>query len=244
MDDSGLEQYRYRRLKPEKEDVRLLEIEDAHGSPDETIVCRLRHCKIATLDDTIATGVKRKAYETLSYAWGETFPDGSHLTDMVFCGDQVLWVTAHLNQGLKRYRETRYQRLAQRCRLLWVDAICINQRDTDERSQQVRMMDLIYQSARCTVIWLGEFWSVRAREVIRAMVDPDGKTMKVSIDADLRAEQRQIWRELFSRTWFTRRWVSADLQLPSPDAVHFPLTQILAGCSGVRTFVGQGVHRQ
>jgi len=214
MDDLGLEQYRYRPLNPVKEDIRLLEIEDAHGSADETIVCRLRHCKIANLDDTFATGVKRKAYETLSYAWGETFSDGSHLTDMIFCGDQVLWVTAHLNQGLKRYRETRQRRLAPLCRLLWVDAICINQRDTDERSRQVRMMDVIYQSARCTIVWLGEFQSAHAGEVIRAMVDRDGRRMRVGIDVDVRAEQRRVWRELFCSPWFSRRWVSYNLGQP------------------------------
>ena len=41
-------------------------------------------------------------------------------------------------------------------RTLWVDSICINQRDDDERSQQVRLMDWIYRKASAVLIWLGE----------------------------------------------------------------------------------------
>lgn len=38
----------------------------------------------------------------------------------------------------------------------WVDAICINQLDIDERSQQVELMGMIYKSARECILWLGE----------------------------------------------------------------------------------------
>lgn len=40
-------------------------------------------------------------------------------------------------------------------RVLWVDAICINQDDMIERNKQVPMMDRIYQNSRRTVVWLG-----------------------------------------------------------------------------------------
>ncbi len=39
---------------------------------------------------------------------------------------------------------------------LWVDAICINQSDPDERGHQVRLMDRIYSEADCVSIWLGK----------------------------------------------------------------------------------------
>jgi hypothetical protein len=39
---------------------------------------------------------------------------------------------------------------------LWVDALCINQSDTAERTSQVRMMREIYEKAECVVVWLGE----------------------------------------------------------------------------------------
>lgn len=43
----------------------------------------------------------------------------------------------------------------ERPQYLWVDAICINQDDIREKTQQVNMMDQIYKAADTTVIWLG-----------------------------------------------------------------------------------------
>jgi hypothetical protein len=39
--------------------------------------------------------------------------------------------------------------------LLWIDALCINQDDVNERTQQVRMMGDVYSSAEQVIIWLG-----------------------------------------------------------------------------------------
>jgi hypothetical protein len=39
---------------------------------------------------------------------------------------------------------------------IWADAICINQADTDVRSQQVQQMGTVYSVARSTIIYLGE----------------------------------------------------------------------------------------
>lgn len=40
-------------------------------------------------------------------------------------------------------------------RTLWIDALCINQKDNHEKSQQVRMMYQLYKQASRVVIWLG-----------------------------------------------------------------------------------------
>ncbi|KAK1969839.1 HET-domain-containing protein, partial [Colletotrichum sublineola] len=41
---------------------------------------------------------------------------------------------------------------------LWVDAVCINQSSTTEKSVQVAMMATIYRNARDVLVWLGEKW--------------------------------------------------------------------------------------
>ncbi|KAH8726121.1 heterokaryon incompatibility protein-domain-containing protein, partial [Phaeosphaeriaceae sp. PMI808] len=38
---------------------------------------------------------------------------------------------------------------------VWVDAICINQTDLEEKSAQVSMMGNIYAAAKCVLVWLG-----------------------------------------------------------------------------------------
>jgi hypothetical protein len=55
----------------------------------------------------------------------------------------------------------RQQRLADKSksssgRLVWIDAICINQDDILERNVQVQMMGMVYEKAKCVLIWLGE----------------------------------------------------------------------------------------
>ena len=41
-------------------------------------------------------------------------------------------------------------------RTLWIDQICINQTDLQERSEQVRIMRQIYSKAQLVILWLGE----------------------------------------------------------------------------------------
>jgi len=56
----------------------------------------------------------------------------------------------NLEKALRRIRNE------SQARVLWVDAICINQTDDEERSQQVRIMGRIYKSTRECIMWLGE----------------------------------------------------------------------------------------
>jgi len=90
-------------------------------------------------------------YETVSYTWADEQGDAS-LCDPVYVGQywDVLFQTrncAALLRFLRPYRGLR---------TIWVDAICINQRDIHEREAQVAKMRLIYQSAMRTVVFLGE----------------------------------------------------------------------------------------
>jgi Heterokaryon incompatibility protein (HET) len=59
-------------------------------------------------------------------------------------------------------------------RLLWIDAICINQEDVDERNHQVQMMFDIYQQAQVVRAWIGcktEEVDERNRRKIEAQVE-------------------------------------------------------------------------
>lgn len=41
-------------------------------------------------------------------------------------------------------------------RFFWIDALCINQADLEERGAQVRIMPQIYTKADCVIVWLGD----------------------------------------------------------------------------------------
>lgn len=77
-------------------------------------------------------------------------------------------VSANCAQVLRRMRHP------DRDRLLWIDAVCINQDDLRERSWQVSMMADIYSSAQCNLIWLGECPNIvasAAATAIRSIMD-------------------------------------------------------------------------
>lgn len=64
-------------------------------------------------------------------------------------------ITYNLAAALKHLRAT--ELFADEAALpIWIDAICINQADLAERSQQVAIMGSIYSGARCVLSWLGE----------------------------------------------------------------------------------------
>lgn len=46
-------------------------------------------------------------------------------------------------------------RSERRVRLLWVDAVCVNQQDVEEKTEHVGMMREIYEKAETANIWLG-----------------------------------------------------------------------------------------
>jgi len=69
------------------------------------------------------------------------------------CGFEVP-VTQALTGALRQFRARATE--SGEPLALWTDAVCINQRDTAERSQQVSRMRKVYRAAASVMIWLGE----------------------------------------------------------------------------------------
>ena len=97
------------------------------------------HCSVTTinLEDT-------PPFEALSYVWGERTA-----LSPILCDGRPLSITLNLELAL---RQLRYPT---RPRILWVDAICIDQDNIEERSRQVQYMRLVYKHATRVVVWLG-----------------------------------------------------------------------------------------
>lgn len=84
-------------------------------------------------------------YDALSYAWGTSGP-----TEHIYVDEEEVAVTPSLLAALRHLRGR------EKTRTLWVDALCINQADDDEKSAQVQQMGAVYRNARETACWLGE----------------------------------------------------------------------------------------
>jgi len=97
-------------------------------------------------------------FEALSYRWGD--PKDNTLVYVrltAYQGEEESDETPYLPWPVMRNLEQalRASRLPDRERLLWVDALCVNQKDIVERGQQVRIMAQIYQSCTRDLLWLG-----------------------------------------------------------------------------------------
>jgi hypothetical protein len=113
--------------------VRILILEA--GVWESPIRCDLR---TECLDD-------QPAYDALSYVWG----DASIVKPISLCGHEHL-ATANLETALRHLRQKDAERI------LWVDALSVNQADLKEREQQVKLMTRIYTQARIVIGWTGE----------------------------------------------------------------------------------------
>ncbi|KAF2738867.1 HET-domain-containing protein, partial [Polyplosphaeria fusca] len=83
-------------------------------------------------------------YEAISYAWGD-YPE---FNKGLILDGQALKITGNLYAALMAYR------YPNRTRVLWADAVCINQTDTAEKTQQIAIMADIYNKARTVQVWL------------------------------------------------------------------------------------------
>jgi hypothetical protein len=173
--------YRYTPLSNERQNIRLLRLLPAKA--EDEIRCELLEYRLQTSAGS--------SYEALSYVWGS--PD---VPRCIYIGDEHLDVTPNLYAALFRLRHTDFPRT------LWIDAICINQENGEEKGHQIRIMARVYGEAIRVLVWLGESAddSDRALEAIRTGLIPSGD----------KHEKKEIARAvalLLERDWFQRIWV-------------------------------------
>jgi hypothetical protein len=83
-------------------------------------------------------------YEALSYTWGSPINKAS-----IRVGSAWLSVTQNLFSALHALSPHGTYRI------IWIDAMCINQNDPTERDHQVAFMMSIYTRANRVIVWLG-----------------------------------------------------------------------------------------
>ena len=116
-------------------DIRLLELYS--GNPDEPLKGYLR-------TKGFHSWQADQPYEALSYVWGH-----SKRRRSIILNGKHFPITENLHAALKHVRSKVTNRI------IWVDAICIDQNNKMERNGQVSVMGEIYKCARGVVNWLG-----------------------------------------------------------------------------------------
>ena len=107
----------------------------------------------------VSGSLENLAYDALSYVWG----DPAVGVPIEINGHSV-FVTENLESALRHIREEGQSKA------IWVDAVCINQKDAVEVMAQVSQMRQIYETAQTVVSWLGPAEFVNhERSTARAM---------------------------------------------------------------------------
>jgi hypothetical protein len=183
--------FHYSPLDPNVDGIRLVILEP---SPEHfsTIKCRLRH----------VTFRERPKYEALSYTWGDQATQGE-----ISIQGQVFRVGLNLLEALRFLRDPEKERV------VWIDAICINQDDIQEKNRQIAIMPYIYTRAQLVLVWLGV-----PRASLLAMIAGSGppslKQLKDTIEGcwsnlfgNMFTDHKGLLKAMCDEAYWSRLWI-------------------------------------
>jgi hypothetical protein len=187
--------YRHSRLLQPDCTIRLLQLLPRRDDP-ENLRCKLFECALRNSDQVT------RPYEALSYFWGSDritrsvfiVNDGEKDKEM---GGQELGVTENFYTALLHLQDHDIPRI------IWADAVCIDQLNIREKEIQIPLMAEIYAKASQVIVRLGEArdGSDEALKVIRVAAES-------SINLSKKRPPVQSILPLLERQWFRRIWVS------------------------------------
>jgi hypothetical protein len=211
--------YKYGTL-PNATSIRIILLHHAEHFDDSL------YCTIITEDRSELfrlTDNRRNHYEAVSYAWG--VPE---FTRTIICDDSShIKITSNVDVMLRRLRKK------SRTRNLWIDALSLNQSDTDEKAQQIPLMGAIYHQAAKVCIWLGDGKEdvKEACALIRTCIfaNDSGRTFE-DLSSSLPKKWYSIVDSLFSLPWFHRRWVLQEAVQGRTAIFHWNTEKIDLRC--------------
>jgi hypothetical protein len=161
-------------------------------------------------------GTELIPYEALSYTWG-----GADKTSTVKVNGKSLNVTENLYLALQHLRSEHIDRV------IWIDAVCIDQSNERERGHQVQQMCKIYSQAEEVVVWLGQatretddlMGSLQRLEELSSLYAYGHSHWKLaqwtefwlSVPKNSDFELRKGLGLLLSRPWFRRVWILQEI---------------------------------
>lgn len=206
--------FQYQKLSSDTKRIRLLDIlsRDDFGQSQYTI-------REVDLDHP-------PPYTALSYAWGDPQKCRSILVD-----GRKLDIADNLSIALEHINPKKS------LRLFWIDAVCINQEDAEERQSQIIQMEKIYSQAQEVLIWLGpESNKSKSAMDLASIISTQWPSEQVHLaNMELRFKELsnddilallgrisdvnihallEAMRKLLLRTWFERVWTIQEAAAP------------------------------
>jgi Heterokaryon incompatibility protein (HET) len=224
MVDNRLIDFIHSPLCSEGHPIRLLDLLPSSDSSSE-IRCTIQHFN---LDD-------HPAYKALSYVWGDATK-----TLPILVNEKLYHVTINCYAALRRLRKMGERRI-------WIDAICINQKNDEEKSAQVAFMRDIYYFAEEVIVWLG--WSEAEQkandevneelaialiyelaDALRTYIHKPGdlgrgdlynRFIQKSNKEGISPSSWNALLQVFSHEWFKRLWVHQEIVVSLKSTAMF-----------------------
>jgi hypothetical protein len=199
------EQYQYAPLSASS--IRLLRI--SPGAYEDPIHCALKAMSLHKITASLLE------FQALSYAWShggkyeiillQDVDEYDQSIPRPSAGPRPFQVQDTLFHALKRIRQRDVQTW------IWIDAVCIDQTSSFEKSHQIPKMPDIYSNAWNVVVWLGEDSETRVKSSLSLIPHIlNLKTLDSMLENDnAEVSMLQLWvhfGELLQLPWFTRRW--------------------------------------
>ncbi|KAK8091210.1 HET-domain-containing protein [Apiospora phragmitis] len=214
--------YCYKPLSLNERSIRLVRITPASHVEDAIVLL---------IDHSVLDSENLPSYETISYVWGS-----EDIQKTVYIDHEngaTLSIAQNLNEALRYIRDGRVERV------MWIDAICIDQENLKERGKQVAFMHEIYQHGTSMVLWMGS----EADDSHQAMHDLDWLGSKIRLNPDrslsaaagssdelcelsdpskqLPLDPSQVTNiyHFLCRPWFDRVWIRQEIYMSAPKVV-------------------------
>jgi hypothetical protein len=153
-------------------------------------------------------------FEAVSYVWGQRKTTGKIICKSPNGAEEEITITGNGADLLRRFR------YRDKSRLLWVDAICINQKDLIERSEQVSIMSHIYAKAQCVLVWLpnddADKWARFEPVALRRWF-----TGEPSSSRAMYFGIKKEFQHIGSSSWFKRVWTILEYAFARDCKVYF-----------------------
>lgn len=177
------------------------------GNEEEPLKATLTNAAITVAEGLglMEPGRRRVTYDALSYTWGEpVFTLSIDINGHRFSITENLHsAIVHLRQG---YSEGAY---------VWIDALCIDQSNLEEKALQIPNMYSIFKKARRVVAWLGDATACTryAVEVLLA-TQPSWKTIAEQVEDGSIPDPVMVYegiQDILNRPWLRRAWVVQEI---------------------------------
>lgn len=189
----------YKSLNPPHTKIRLIKLHPK--SPDD-------EDDVPSCDLEYHTRGLTPPYTALSYAWESPHQPGSILVN-----NKPATVSANVSHALRDLQ-------SDQGRWVWVDQLCINQEDDEEKSCQVQQMRQIYSEAELVQVWIGEAWDnsnllfTHMRETGEALMRKDYEELsRIHEDEKRVADVTEAFRQFSATKYWTRLWVMQEFSV-------------------------------